>query len=272
MTTPIFDFDAYSSAQIAEKVEAIGVRKARLPMTASALLGVLAGADIGLGALYYTLVASDPSLSFAVARVLGGLVFSFGLILVILGGAELFTGNNLLVMAWADGKITTREVARNWLLIYIANAIGAVGLALLVYLADHGDMNGGAVAQSYVRIAAAKAGLSFGEAFFKGILCNALVCLAVWLTFAGRSVTDKILATIFPISAFVAAGFEHCIANMYFFALAVLWETGGTEAAIISRVGIFNNLVAVTLGNVIGGSVLVAAIYHVIYRRAIPRD
>ena len=270
--TTIFDFDAYSSAQIAEKVEAIGVRKARLPLTASALLGIMAGAEIGLGALYYTLVASDPTLSFAVSRVLGGVVFSFGLILVILGGAELFTGNNLLVMAWADGKISTYEVARNWLVIYLANAIGVIGLALLVYLAHHGTMNGGAVAQTYVRIGAAKAGLPFAEAFFKGILCNALVCLAVWLTFAGRSVTDKILATIFPISAFVAAGFEHCIANMYFFALAALWQGGAGDAALISGSGVMNNLLAVTLGNVVGGSVLVAAIYHCIYRRAIPRD
>jgi formate transporter len=269
MTAPIFDFDAYSSAQIAEKVEVIGVRKARLPLTASALLGVIAGAFIGMGALYYTLVASDATLSFAVTRVLGGLVFSFGLILVVLAGAELFTGNNLLVMAWADGKISTFEVLRNWVVIYLANAVGAVGLAFLVYLADHGTMNGGAVAQTYVRIGAAKAALPFAEAFFKGILCNALVCLAVWLTFAGRSVTDKILATIFPISAFVAAGFEHCIANMYFFGLAALWQG---EAAHLSGWGIAHNLFAVTLGNAIGGSVLVAAIYHLIYRRAIPRE
>jgi len=270
--TPIFDFDAYSSAQIAEKVEAIGVRKARLPLSGSILLGVLAGADIGLGALYFTLVASDPTLSFAVSRLLGGLVFSFGLILVILAGAELFTGNNLLVMAWADGKISTYEVARNWVVIYFANAIGVIGLAVLVYLADHGTMNGGAVAKSYERIAAAKADLPFSEAFFKGVLCNALVCLAVWLSLAGRSVTDKILAIVFPISAFVAAGFEHCIANMYFFAFAGLGQIGAADAAGIGWAGAFSNLAAVTLGNVAGGSVLVAAIYHLIYRRAMPPE
>jgi formate/nitrite transporter len=270
--TPIFDFDAYSSAQIAEKVEAIGVRKARLPLSGSMLLGVLAGADIGLGALYFTLVASDPTLSFAVSRLLGGLVFSFGLILVILAGAELFTGNNLLVMAWADGKLSTYEVVRNWVVIYFANAIGVIGLAVLVYLADHGTMNGGAVAQSYARIAAAKADLPFSEAFFKGVLCNALVCLAVWLSLAGRSVTDKILAIVFPISAFVAAGFEHCIANMYFFALAGLLQISAPNATAIDWAGVFNNLAAVTLGNIMGGSVLVAAIYHLIYRRAMPRE
>ena len=270
--TPIFDFDAYSSAQIAEKVEAIGVRKARLPLSGSALLGIIAGADIGFGALYFTLVASDPALSFAISRLLGGLVFSFGLVLVILAGAELFTGNNLLVMAWADGKITTAEVARNWLVVYVANAAGAVGLALLVYLADHGTMNSGAVAQSYMRIAAAKAAMPFGEAFFKGVLCNALVCLAVWLTFAGRSVTDKILATVFPISAFVAAGFEHCIANMYFFSLAGLLQTNAPAAATLSAAGVANNLAAVTIGNIVGGSVLVAAVYHMVYRRAMPPE
>lgn len=146
----VFDFDAYSPAQIADKIEAIGVRKARLPLAGTVMLGFLAGAEIGLGALYYTLVVADPTLSLATARITGGVVFSLGLILVVVAGAELFTGNNLLAVAWADGKITSIELMRNWVVVYVANAIGAVGLALLVYLANHGAMNAGAVGKAYV--------------------------------------------------------------------------------------------------------------------------
>ena len=203
--------DAYSPREISEKIQSVGVSKARLSFLQTAMLGVLAGAFIGLGALYYTLVASDSTLGFAATRVLGGLVFSLGLILVSVGGAELFTGNNLMVMAWADGKITVVELLRNWSVVYVANAAGAVGLAATVYLANHGAMNGGAVAAAYVKIAAAKSALPFGEAFFKGVLCNVLVCLAVWLAMAGHTVVDKIVAIVFPVSAFVAAGRQHVL-------------------------------------------------------------
>lgn len=273
----VFEFDAYSPDQIADKVEGIGVRKARLPLAALVPLGVLAGADIGLGALFYTLVASDPSLSFAVARLLGGFVFCLGLILVVVAGAELFTGNNLLVMAWAEGRISSRELLRNWSVVYLANLAGALGLAVIVVLANHGAMNGGAVAATYVKIAAAKAGLPFAEAFFKGVLCNLLVCLAVWLTLAGHSVTDKIVAILFPITAFVAAGFEHSVANMYFLPIGILLKSEATLAAVpaaaqLDWAGAVHNLVAVTLGNIVGGAVLVAAVYYLVYRRALRKD
>ena len=190
MTQLQLGLDAYSPREIAEKVNAVGVTKARLPFLQTAMLGVLAGGFIGLGALFFTLVASDATLGFAATRVLGGLVFSLGLILVSVGGAELFTGNNLMVMAWADRKITTRELLRNWAIVFLANAFGAIGLAVTVYLANHGAMNGGAVAAAYVKIAAAKTALPFAEAFFKGVLCNLLVCLAVWLAMAGHTVAD----------------------------------------------------------------------------------
>lgn len=270
----VFGFDAFSPKQIAEKVEAIGVAKARLPVMQTLMLGVLAGAFIGLGALYFTLVASDLHLSFAISRVLGGLAFSLGLILVIVAGAELFTGNNLLVMAWADGRITTAGMLRNWLLVYFANAAGAIGLAVLVYLSNHAGMNQGAVGAAYLKIAAAKTALPFQEAFLNGVLCNLLVCLAMWLALAGRSVTDKVLAIVFPISAFVAAGFEHSIANMYFIALGLLLKAdivapAGIEMSSLDWSGLIGNLVPVTLGNVVGGSVMVALVYHVIYRRGI---
>jgi formate transporter len=265
----LYGFDAYSPQEIADKVETVGVAKARLPLPAMVMLGVLAGGFIGLGALYFTLVTSDVSLPFAASRVLGGVAFSMGLILVVVAGAELFTGNNLLVMAWADRKITTVEMLRNWTIVYLANAVGAVGLALLVYLAQHPEMAGGAIGRQAVKLAVAKVHLPFVEAFFKGVLCNVLVCLAVWLAMAGRSVTDKVLAIVFPISAFVAAGFEHSVANMYFLALGWMLQATFivTDGAPIGWGGILGNLVPVTLGNVAGGSLMVALVYYLIYRR-----
>ncbi|TSA42410.1 MAG: formate/nitrite transporter family protein [Betaproteobacteria bacterium] len=268
----IFGSDAFSPQQIADKVEAVGVAKAHLPAVPTLMLGVLAGGFIGLGALYFTLVVSDPQLSFGVAGVLGGVAFSLGLILVVVAGAELFTGNNLLVMAWADRKITTSELLRNWILVYASNAVGAIGLALVVYLSHHADMNQGAVGLQYVKIAAAKTALPFWEAFFKGVLCNLLVCLAVWLALAGRSVTDRVLAIVFPISAFVAAGFEHCVANMYLIPLGIFLKdsvaaTTNIDSASLNWSGFAGNLIPVTLGNIIGGSVMVALVYYTIYRR-----
>ena len=268
------NFDAYSPREISEKIQNVGVTKARLPTLPTLTLGVVAGGFIGLGALFFTIVASDPQLSFGVSRVLGGVVFSLGLILVVVAGAELFTGNNLLVMAWADRKITTSELARNWMLVYPSNAVGAIGLAIVVYLSQHADMNQGAVGLTYVKIAAAKTALPFWEAFFKGVLCNLLVCLGVWLAMAGRSVTDKVLAIVFPIAAFVAAGFEHSVANMYFISLGIFLKDGiaagaaNVDASALDWAGFAGNLVPVTLGNIVGGSVMVALVYHSVYSRS----
>jgi formate/nitrite transporter len=267
----IFGFDAFSPTEIATRVESVGVAKARLPLLSMLMLAVLAGAFIGLGALYFVLVRSDPSLGFATGQVLGGVAFSLGLILVVVAGAELFTGNNLLAMAWADRKITTYELLRNWVIVCAGNFIGAAGLALIVVLSRHPDMNNGAIAQQYLAIAAAKVAMPFWAAFFKGVLCNVLVCMAIWMALAGRSVVDRAVAIVFPISAFVAAGFEHSVANMYFIPLAMLLENfgyAGATAHAVTWVGFFRNLVPVILGNIIGGSVLVGLVYHVIYRRA----
>ncbi len=267
--TEIFGFDAYAPKQIAERVETIGVAKARLPLLSQIALGVLAGGFIGLGALYFTLVTSDANLGFAASRLLGGVTFSLGLILVVVAGAELFTGNNLLVMAWASKRISTAELLSNWLVIYLANLAGALVLVGLVYFSNHWQMNGGAVGVHAVKLAAAKAAMPFWDAFCKGILCNVLVCLAVWLALAGRSVVDKICAIIFPISAFVAAGFEHSVANMYFIPLGILLKdrvsVGGAEN--LSWLGLGSNLLPVTLGNIAGGGVMVALVYYLIYRR-----
>jgi formate transporter len=257
----IFGSDAYSPKQVAERVNEVCVVKARLPLLTMWMLAMLAGAFIGLGAMYFTLVASDASLSFALSRVLGGVVFSLGLLLVVVAGAELFTGNNLLAMAWADGCLGTRELLKNWLIVSLGNLTGAAALAGLVYFSGHPSMNGGAVAETAIRIAQAKAALPFQEAFFKGVLCNVLVCMAVWMAMAGRSVMDKAVAIVFPISAFVALGFEHSVANMYFFPLALLL------GAPIGWIEMAHNLAAVILGNLVGGSVLVALTYWVIYIR-----
>jgi formate/nitrite transporter len=267
----LFGFDAFSPKEIAHKVESIGVAKARLPLLPMFLLGILAGAFIGMGGLCFVLVKSDLSLSFAVSQLLGGLVFSLGLILVVVAGAELFTGNNLLVMAWVDNKISSRELLTNWIVVCVANFVGAAGLAILVFFSGHTDMNNGEIARQYVNIAVSKTNLSFSTALFKGVLCNVLVCMAVWMAVAGRSVIDKIVAIIFPITAFVAAGFEHSIANMYLIPMGMLIEGfSGIETSTntITVAGLFlHNLLPVILGNLLGGSVFVALVYSVIYRR-----
>ena len=262
-------FDAYTPREIAQRVQDVCMLKARLPFLQLVMLGILAGAFIGLGALFSVLVLSDASLGFAASRVLGGVVFSLGLLLVVVAGAELFTGNNLLAMAWADGCLPTRDVLYNWVVVCAANFIGATGLAAVVFLSGHAEMNGGAVGRTYLQIAVAKSSLSLTEAFFRGVLCNVLVCMAVWMTLAGRSVTDKFIAIVFPISAFVAAGFEHSIANMYLFPLATMLQAAAGQPAEVAW--LWRNLVPVIAGNLVGGSVLVALVYYVIYRRA-PRD
>lgn len=275
----VFGFDCYSPKEIAERVENVGVTKANLPLLSQVALGVLAGGFIGLGAMFFTLVMSDTNLSFALSRVLGGAAFSLGLILVVVAGAELFTGNNLLVMATVAGRIPASTFLQNLVVIYLANFVGAVGLAALVALSGHWQMGNSAVGQAAMRIAAAKCGLPFVEAFFKGVLCNVLVCLAVWLAMAGRTVTDKVLAIVFPITAFVACGLEHSVANMYFIPLGIFLRaqaaaSGAANLDALNWPGLAGNLLPVTLGNLVGGAGMVGLVYWVIYRRgpAAPAD
>ena len=275
----MYGSDAYSPREIAQKVESVGVTKARLPALQLWMLGMLAGVFIGLGGVFYSVVKADVVLSFATSQVLGGVVFSLGLLLVSVAGAELFTGNNLLVMAWASGQISSREVLRNWVLVCLANLTGAVGLALLVFLSGQTELNGGGVGRAVVKIALTKHDLPLWQAFLRGVLCNVLVCMAVWMAMAGRSVIDKAVAIVFPISGFVAAGFEHSIANMFFLPLGWLVQHYGPESvhyatqAAVSGPGLVTlsgaalNLAVVIAGNLLGGSVLVGWTYHVIYRR-----
>ena len=265
---PSSGFDAYSPRQIAERVEAACVAKAATPLVSLAMLGILAGAFIGLGALFSVIVVSDSSLGFAASRVLGGAVFSLGLLLVVVAGAELFTGNNLLAMGWAHGCVTTRGVLYNWTVVCLSNFIGAAGLAAIVFLSGHAQMDDGAIGRTYVQIAAAKSALPFWTAFWRGALCNVLVCMAVWMSFAGRSVVDKFVAVLMPIAAFVAAGFEHSIANMYLLPLGMMLQAAAGEP--VQASGLWMNLVPVIGGNIVGGSVLVALVYYVIYRRPAP--
>ena len=205
--------DAWLPPEMAERAEGIGAKKAALAWPTMMLLAVLAGAFIALGAAFATTAMSSP-LPYSVNRLLGGLTFCLGLILVIVAGAELFTGNNLIAMAWANKKVTTAQLVRGWVIVYLGNLIGAMATAALVFLSKQYSFGGGAVGKAALTIAQSKCSLGFVPALALGILCNALVCLAVWLCFSARTTTDKILSIVFPISAFVACGFEHSVANM----------------------------------------------------------
>ncbi len=198
--------DAYPPAEIARKVESLGVAKAKMGSLTLFVLAVLAGAFVSIGAIFFTVVMTGSTLGFGVTRLLGGVSFSLGLILVVVAGAELFTGNNLLAMAWASGLITTRSVARNWAIAYAGNVIGCLATVAFVFWANIAALAGGGVGETALQIALSKSALTLGEAFARGVLCNALVCLAIWLAMGGRSVIDKIWAIIFPITAFVALG------------------------------------------------------------------
>lgn len=255
-------FDAYKPAKMAELVKSIGVNKAVLPAIPTIMLGLMAGAFIAFGAMFYTLVMTNHDMGLGPARLLGGIAFSLGLILVVVGGAELFTGNNFIVMAWAERKVTTAQLLRNWCIVYIANFIGAVGTAILMFWSGALTLGDNAFAETALSIAVYKINIEPLQAFVRGILCNALVCLAVWLCFAARDVASKILAIVFPISAFVALGFEHCIANMYFIPLGMLISNGE-----IGITEFLNNIIPVTAGNIIGGSLFVAFVYWVVYLR-----
>jgi formate/nitrite transporter len=269
--------DAYAPAEMARRVVRVGVAKAGLPAADSLILAVLAGSFIGLGAAFATVATTTTQLGFGPTRILGGLTFSLGLILVVVAGAELFTGNNLVAMAWASRLITTRQVFRNWTLVYLGNFVGSVGTALIVYHSGIWALGGNGVGVNAIAIAAAKCDLGWGEAFSRGILCNALVCLAVWLCHSARSTTDKILAIVWPISGFVALGFEHCIANMYFIPLGVilrgepgLLEALGQDGPSLTSLtwgGLMHNLLPVTLGNIVGGTLMVAGVYWFAYLR-----
>jgi formate transporter len=268
--------DALLPADIARKAEWIGAQKAQLPAIKLFTLAILGGAFIALGAMFATTVLAGANgvIPFGVARLLAGLVFSLGLILIVLGGAELFTGNALMVMALASRKVGIAAIARAWSLVYLGNFVGAAGMAVLVFLAGQYQLGDGAVGRTALAIAHDKVALGFAEAFFRGILCNLLVCLAVWLALGAHSTTDKVLAVIFPVSAFVVAGFEHSVANMYLVPFGMLIEAGSNAqawlpagAAPMRLPDFFLGLIPVTLGNIVGGGFLVGGVYWFVYLR-----
>jgi len=290
--------DALLPAEMAVKAEEVGVSKARMSLFTLFALGVLAGIFIALGAIFATTVtaptiSADPAtgnnlatwLPFGVTKLMGGFAFCLGLILVVVAGAELFTGNNLIVMAWANKRITTSSLLRNWGIVYVGNFVGAILTVIVVLLSGQYTFGNGAVGLNALNIAQAKVGYGFVQAIFLGSLCNMLVCLAVWLVFSARTTTDKILSIIFPITAFVAAGFEHSVANMYFvpmglaikqFAGETFWMSIGSSPADYAALTWGNfllaNLLPVTIGNIIGGAIGVGVVYYVIHLRRKPKE
>lgn len=276
---PATGLDAYTPAEIAARIEESGIRKTHLDLASKLALSVLGGAFIALGACFASLMWTDSGLGYSMTRLMGGVAFSLGLILIVGAGAELFTGNVLLVVAWASRKVTTRALLRDWLVVYAGNFAGAVATAYGIYLSRQWAFAGGRPGAVALDVAAAKLSHPFLSAFVLGAFCNALVCLAVWLCLGARSLTDRILAIVPPIAAFVALGFEHSVANMYFIplglflrgdpaALAVIGRTDADLSALTWSGFLSANLLPVTLGNIVGGGLMVGVLYWFIYLRA----
>jgi formate/nitrite transporter len=294
MTDQPFTIDPLLPPAMAAKAEDLGVKKAALPLLNMFMLAILAGAFIGIGAIFATTAAAGSmavrdaagavtfttGLPYGVVRVITGLVFSTGLILVIVGGAELFTGNNLISMAFASGKVTVGGLLGNWVVVYVGNFVGSIITAAIVFLGKQYVFGGGSIGLTALNIGELKTGYGFIQAVALGIMCNALVCMAVWLCYSARSTTDKILSIIPPIACFVAAGFEHSIANMYFIPVALFIKYSG-DASFFEAIGktaadypnltwanfFIKNLAPVTIGNIIGGAVMVGLVYWFVYLR-----
>lgn len=272
--------DTLLPAEMAWVAENAGVNKVSQDIVKTFALAILAGAFIAFGAVFSNLVVTGSTLPYGITKLIGGLAFSLGLILVVLGGAELFTGNNLITMAWAGRKVTFAEMMKNWLVVYLGNMAGAFSIVILVLFSGHPMQGDGLVGSKILEIAQSKCQLGFTQAVVLGILCNILVCLAIWLCYSARSAQGKILAIIFPITAFVAAGFEHSVANMYFIPAGLLLKaTAGQEfwELVQSGPGLFPdlnwtsylvyNLLPVSIGNIIGGAGFVGLAYWFIYLR-----
>lgn len=268
--------DAFMPADMAKRAEASAIRKANRDFISAFFLAVQAGSFIAFGALFFTHVVHDSTLGIGLTKLIGGFSFSLGLILVIIAGADLFTGDTLMVMGCFTGKVKVSQMLRGWLFVFLGNLAGALSIVLLVYFSGHWLTNDGAVGAKALSIANAKVNLTFVQAFASGMLCNILVCLAIWLCYSSRSVTDKILAIVFPITAFVALGFEHSIANMYFIPAGLLLKSNpeivnmlaGADLSNLTLSGfIMKNLLPVTIGNMVGGAIFVGTIYWILYLR-----
>lgn len=272
--------DSLLPPEMALRAESVGVSKANMSLSKTLVLAILAGAFIAFGSIFFTMVTAGSTMYYGITRLIGGISFSLGLVLVIVGGAELFTGNNLIIMAWANKKISTSQLIKNWVLVYIGNMTGALFIVILVFFSRQYSFASGVVGINILNIAKTKCELGFIQAIVLGILCNILVCLAVWLCFSSQSVSGKIVSILFPITAFVTSGFEHSIANMYFIPEAILILNHGDEKflALVNASSqnyesvswsnyLFSNLLPVTIGNIIGGAVLVGLVYWFVFLR-----
>ncbi len=268
--------DAYMPAEMAQRAEASAIRKGNRSFIDSFFLAIQAGSFIAFAAALFTLTIHDSSMGVGLTKLIGGMTFSLGLVLVIIAGADLFTGDTLMVMACFSRKITWRQMLRSWVFVLFGNLAGSLAIVLLIHLSGHWLGNGGAIGAKALAIANAKVNLTFAQAFTSGMLCNILVCLAIWLCFSCRSVADKILAIIFPITAFVAMGFEHSIANMYFIPAGLVLKHNPEIVGLLNGVDLsnltvsgclFNNLVPVVIGNMVGGAIFVGAVYWILYLR-----
>lgn len=263
--------DALAPAQIEAKAEEVAVGKTKTAPAKVFVLAMFAGAFIAFGALYFCVFLGDPTMPFAVQRAVGGLCFCLGLVLVLCCGAELFTGNSLMVTALASRKITLSAMLKNWAIVWVGNLAGALVAVLLVFLAHIADLNGGAVGGAMVSVAVSKVTPDWITLFFKGILCNIFVCLAVWIGFGARTVVDKVVGILIPISAFVACGFEHCVANMFFLPMGLVAKTAGyasaADASVLDIGSILYNISAATLGNIVGGALFVGLAYWFVFHK-----
>ncbi|ACV23522.1 Formate channel 1 [Slackia heliotrinireducens] len=271
--------DCRGAAALFAQAQNVAIGKTKLTPLSTFALAVMAGMLIATGATFMLLVKGDTNLGFAASQLLGGLCFSLGLLCVIIAGAELFTGNCLMVCAAADKKISWGAVLKNWGIVYVGNLVGSLLMVAILLGANYAGMAGGAVGDAMINVANSKISLSPSAIFFRGIMCNWLVCLAVWMGFAGRTVIDKVFTSIFPVMAFVACGFEHCVANMFFLpmgiaALNTVGYTGEIDPAKLDAImqtvtagGACYNIALATLGNIVGGAILVGMIYWVAYHK-----
>lgn len=268
---------SFTPPQMLVKASNAGISKSKLAFWPTFVLAVLAGMYIAFGGVFSTVVGTGAIATWphGIVKLLQGIVFSLGLILVIVGGAELFTGNILMVIPLMQKKISFVHLLRNWLIVYFGNFVGSIIIAIFIFFAGSYKNADGAIGITMFTIAGSKLQYAFSQAFFLGILCNMLVCLAVWLCYSARSTTDKILSILFPISAFIAAGFEHSVANMYLIPVALI--TQQFDPSFLANTGIQNtsltwsnfllgNLLPVTLGNIIGGGIFVGCVYYLAYK------
>jgi len=270
------DVNFFPPKDVAAKMCETGVGKCKLPILKMFILAILAGVYIAFGAQLFLLVGSDSTLGFGFTRFLSASVFTVGLMMVVVGGAELFTGNNLVLIAALDKKVTWGELLKNWVVVYIGNFVGSIILAAFLFWGGTWSLNGNLVGANALKVALSKTSLTFAQAFFRGILCNWLVCMAVWMAMASKDVIGKLFAIYFPIMAFVASGFEHSVANMFFIPYGIflkgnpkVLEAAGKTLADLANLNwgtLFTvNLIPVTLGNLVGGAIFVGAVYWYVY-------